>query len=175
MRQSGPGAVEIVAGYRPGAIGAVTQQHGLYYAGAWGLDRRFEAEVAVELADFIGRFDSERDGLWLAVDAGRIVGAIVIDGGDGQRPGARLRWFILEAGYQGRGLGRRLMQAAMDFAAARGYGEVYLMTFAGLDAARRLYEAWGFRLVEERRDTDWNEDGITHQTFVLRLDPTPPR
>lgn len=162
------GTVDIVAGFRPGAIGAVIQLHGRYYGTVWGLDRRFEAEVAAEFAEFAGRFDEVRDGLWLAVDGGRIVGSIVMDGGDGRRPGARLRWFILDPAYHGQGLGQRLMQAAMRFAVERGYGEVYLMTFAGLDAARRIYEAWGFRLLEERPGTDWNDGGVTHQTFVLK-------
>lgn len=161
--------VTICAGYRPGAIGEITAMHGRYYAEAWGLDRRFEIEVAQELAEFVARLRDDRDGLWLALDGARTVGAIVIDGGDGQRPGARLRWFILDPAYHGQGVGRRLMQAAMEFCRARGHAQVYLMTFAGLDAARRIYEAWGFRLVEERRDDDWNEAGVTHQTFVLTL------
>jgi hypothetical protein len=61
------------------------------------------------------------------------------------------------------------MDAAMAFAAERGYPQVYLMTFAGLDDARRIYDAWGFRLVEAHEDADWNEIGVTHQTMALSL------
>lgn len=164
-----PGSIDIVAGYRPGAIGAITALHGLFYGQVWGFDRRFEAEVAAELADFVRRFRDDRDGLWLALDGNRIVGSIAMDGGDGRRPGVRLRWFILDPAYQGLGLGRRLMQRAMAFAAERAYPAVYLMTFAGLDAARRLYDAHGFRLVAERKDADWNAGGVTHQTLVRTL------
>ena len=34
-------------------------------------------------------------------------------------------------------------------------GYAYLTTFAGLDAARRLYEEIGFTLTSEHADTTW--------------------
>ena len=43
-----------------------------------------------------------------------------------------------------------------------------LWTFAGLDAARRLYERAGFRLAEERRGTQWGIE-VTEQRFELCL------
>ncbi len=42
---------------------------------------------------------------------------------------------------------------------------VHLWTFRGLDAARRLYEANGFALVEEQPGRQWGEE-VIEQRFV---------
>lgn len=161
-----PDNIEIT-GYRPGALGRIVELHGSYYHQHWGFDVKFEAEVARELAEFLLRFDAVRDGLWLALARDRVAGSIVIDGG-GDPQSARLRWFVIEPALQGRGLGRRMLAEALAFCRRRRLARVHLDTFAGLDAARRLYEAQGFRLVGEHRDDDWGPP-VTHQTFELLL------
>jgi uncharacterized protein YhfF/GNAT superfamily N-acetyltransferase len=143
----------IVPGYLPGAIGAIAALHAHFYAREHGFGACFEAKVAGECAAFCSRFDPARDGLWLLVDGGRILGSIAIDGADADS--AHLRWFILADEVRGRGLGRRIIDAAMDFCRRAGHGSVYLTTFAGLDAARALYEEQGFRLVAEADGETW--------------------
>jgi len=138
-----------ITGYQPGAIGRITELHGTYYSKHWDLGLYFEAKVATELAAFLSRFNPARDGLWLAKVGGEIVGAIVIDGINAEGEGARLRWFILAENCQGRGIGNQLMQEAMTFCKNAGFKRVYLTTFAGLDAARHLYEKHGFRVCHE--------------------------
>jgi len=157
-----------IQGYLPGAIGRVTELHARYYRQYWGFDLNFEAEVATELSEFLKRFNPERDGFWLALQDEVIVGAAAIDGGGAGGGRARLRWFIVSPEHQGRGLGRRLMEEALDFCRRAGIRQVYLWTFQGLEPARRLYERFGFRLVEERRDQDWGPD-VVHQLFELDL------
>ena len=143
----------IVPGFLPGAIGSIATLHAAFYAREHGFGVLFEAKVAAECAAFCSRFDPARDGLWLLVDAGRILGSIAIDGADAG--GAHLRWFIVADEVRGRGFGRRMLRAAMDFCRRAGHGSVYLTTFAGLDAARALYEAQGFRLVAEADGETW--------------------
>lgn len=160
-------AAQIVAGYRPGALGAITALHGAYYHRHWQFGLVFEAKVATEMAAFLGDFVAGRDGLWLALDGERVVGGVAIDGSAAATAGARLRWFIVAEAQQGRGLGRQLLAAALAFCRAAGYRHVYLTTFAGLDAARRLYEQAGFVLVHEARDTHWGT-AVLEQTFAWR-------
>lgn len=143
----------IVPGYLPGAIGAIAALHADYYGREHGFGVLFEARVAAECAAFCSRFDPARDGLWLLVDAGRILGSIAIDGGGAG--GAHLRWFIVADAVRGCGLGRRMLEAAMAFCRRAGHGSVHLATFAGLDAARALYERQGFRLVSEADGETW--------------------
>ena len=143
----------IVPGYLPGAIGAIAALHAAFYERERGFGVFFEAKVAAECAEFCSRFDPASDGLWLLVNAGRILGSIAIDGaGPG---GAHLRWFIVADEVRGRGLGGRMLEAAMAFCRRAGHGSVYLTTFAGLDAARALYEQQGFRLVREAEGETW--------------------
>ena len=54
-------------GYLPGAIGRIAALHAHYYHRQAGFGVAFEAKVARELAGFCERYDSARDGLWLAL------------------------------------------------------------------------------------------------------------
>ena len=161
-------AIEIVKGYLPGALGRVAELHGDYYHRHWGFGLFFEAKVAIELAEFLKRYDEDRDGFWTARRNGRIEGTITLDGLHAGKQGAHLRWFILSDALRGQGAGNLLFDAALGFCRERGYGKVYLWTFEGLHAARHLYEKNGFRLVEERRGRQWGVD-VNEQRFECRL------
>lgn len=160
------GDVAILPGWRPGALGRVAELHGEYYHRGWGFGLFFEAKVATELAAFLERLDPERDGFWGAWRDGRLEGAVAIDGADAAA--AHLRWFIVADGLRGRGVGGRLVAEAVGFCRAAGHRRVVLWTFAGLDAARRLYGRHGFRLAEERRGARWGT-AVTEQRFELEL------
>ena len=134
-----------LSGYVPGVIGRITELHGTYYHANWDLDLYFEAKVATELADFLTRLNPAHDGAWIAQVEEEIIGSIFIDGQDAAGAGARLRWFIIDSDYQGFGLGHRLMKEALSFCKNQKFKRVYLTTFAGLAAARHLYEKFGFR------------------------------
>ena len=141
--------IEITSGYVPGAIGRITELHGTYYSLHWGLGLYFEAKVATELAEFMSRFRPKQDGAWLAKAEAQIIGGVFIDGADSDGEGARLRWFIVDPAYQGQGLGHHLIARAIAFCDRQQFRRVYLTTFAGLVAARHLYESYGFALCGE--------------------------
>jgi GNAT superfamily N-acetyltransferase len=144
-----------IGGYHPGAIGRVVEMHAAYYNNQWGFGLFFEAKVATELAEFLGRYDGRRDGFWTILRGNRVEGAIAIDGLKASAEGAHLRWFIVSPESNGGGWGRRLMTEAVAFCDRRAYRRIFLWTFAGLDAARHLYEAFGFRLVSEAEGERW--------------------
>ena len=160
--------IEVLEGYVPGAIGRVAQLHGIYYHQHWNFGLYFEAKVATELAEFLGRYEQSRDGFWTARRGDSIEGAITIDGLHASDQGAHLRWFILSDALRGQGIGSRLIGTAIDFCRERGYSGVYLWTFRGLEAARHLYEKAGFRLAEEREGRQWGTE-VVEQRFDLRL------
>ena len=156
-------------GYRPGDLGRVIWLHGDYYHRHWGFDLSFEAQEARELAEFLTRLDPARDLFLAGRLGGELAGAIAVDGGaDGQ--GVRLRWFIVDERHQGQGLGRGLIRRALDFCRRAGHRWVFLWTFEGLDAARRLYEEAGFTLAEERLVRQWGGE-VSEQRFDLLLLP----
>lgn len=160
--------VEVRGGYCPGAIGRVVELHAAYYHAHWGFGVVFEAKVSSELAEFFGRYDPRRDGFWTASVAGRVEGAITIDGLHAEDEGAHLRWFITSDTLRGQGVGTRLIRAALDFCRGNDYPRIYLWTFEGLDAGRHLYEKVGFQLVEQHRGTQWGAE-VTEQRFELYL------
>ena len=116
--------VEIAKGYIPGSIGRVAELHGTYYQAQWGFGLLFEAKVATELAEFLARYDAQRDGFWTAALEGRVEGSIAIDGSHAADQGAHLRWFILSTTLRGMGVGNRLINAAIDFCRSQGYPRV---------------------------------------------------
>jgi uncharacterized protein YhfF/GNAT superfamily N-acetyltransferase len=152
----------LVPGWLPGAIGALAALHAAFYSREHGFGVFFEAKVAGECAEFCSRLDPARDGLWLLVDGGRVLGAIAIDGSSAD--GAHLRWFIVADEMRGRGFGQRLLVAAMDFCRRAGHRRIFLTTFAGLDKARALYEGCGFRLVDEADGGTWGST-VREQRF----------
>jgi DNA-binding MarR family transcriptional regulator/GNAT superfamily N-acetyltransferase len=165
--------VRIVAGYRPGLIARITEMHALHYARTSGFGRRFESVVASGLSSFCERLDSPCNAIWTTVCGDEVVGSVAIDGED-LGPGiAHLRWFIVDDRVRGGGRGRQLLSAALAFADESGFAETHLWTFAGLAAARHLYESHGFVCVEERAGTQWGSE-VLEQRFV-RACPKRPR
>jgi DNA-binding MarR family transcriptional regulator/GNAT superfamily N-acetyltransferase len=159
---SGP---QIVEGYQPGCIGDVASLHARYYSEHSGFGVYFEKLVATGLAEFSELLPDPDRQLWLVVDNGRTLASIAIDGNAKTRV-AHLRWFIVDDSLRGLGIGRQLMTRAMAFVDER-FDETYLWTFKGLDAARHLYEAFGFHLAEEAEGTQWGE-AVVEQRFVRR-------
>lgn len=160
--------IKIHKGYLPGAIGRVVEMHGTYYADHWNFGPFFESKVAMELSEFINRYDSEQDVFMSVVRNGRIEGSLTIDGIHAAGEGAHLRWFIMSESLRGQGFGKRLIDEALVFCKARNYPRIYLWTFSGLYAARKLYEQAGFMLVHEQRGQQWGTE-VIEQKFVLHF------
>ncbi|SDH62444.1 DNA-binding transcriptional regulator, MarR family [Pseudomonas flavescens] len=167
-RLGAPGAAELVRiemGYRPGCIGRVAEMHADFYSLHWGFGQFFEAQVANGMAEFTGRLGNSRNGLWLAMQEGKIVGSVAIDGEHLSDNQAHLRWFVIDDGWRGAGLGRRLLSEALVFCDRQGFSATQLWTFQGLDAARRLYESFDFGLVEACRGRQWGAE-VVEQRFL---------
>jgi len=157
-----------LSGYAPGAIGRIAELHALYYSERWGFGLFFESKVAGELSEFLRRFKKGRDGFWVAKLGERIVGSIAIDGFNRDSNGAHLRWFIVSPENHGQGIGKTLIEEAINFCRRARFKRVYLWTFAGLDAARHLYEKSGFTLCEQHEGDQWGKR-VTEQMYELVL------
>ena len=151
MTSSSDDRVTVRHELRPGDLGRVTALHGDLYAAEYGFDHTFEAYVAGTLAEFGGTAPPGPGRLWLAERDGRLAGSIGIVGR--QDGAAQLRWLVLRPEARGRGLGRRLVEEALDYCRAEGYRTVFLWTVHVLTDAARLYAAAGFRMTEEQPAT----------------------
>ena len=160
--ENGPSLVE---GYRPGLLAEIVALHMAYYGPSWNFGAAFECKVAGELAHFLADMRPERDAIYTARDQdGALVGAIAVQGPTVSMDIAHLRWFIVAEPARGHGLGRALMRRALSFCDALECEASYLTTFAGLDAARRLYDHAGFKLVATSDRDQWN-GGVREQRF----------
>ena len=155
----------ISTGYRPGLIGRIAEMHANYYASHAGFGQFFESQVATGVAEFAGRLQDARNQVWVASLQGRVVGSVTIDGQDLGHNEAHLRWFIADEGCRGHGVGRRLMREAMAFCDQQGFAATQLWTFKGLDAARHLYDDFGFVLSHETEGEQWGSR-VTEQRFT---------
>lgn len=160
-------------GWRPGLLGRCIEMHARHYSAASGFGSKFEAIVAGGLSELATRLDRPCNAIWAGLIDDRIVGTIAIDGEDlnatdtpdAHRRLAHLRLFIVDPSARGSGLGKALLQEALTFVDRQDFTETHLWTFKGLDAARHLYEASGFRLVEERPGSQWGAH-VLEQRFV---------
>ena len=149
--------IALHGGYRPGVIAAVIALHMDYYAPVWRFGVKFETKLAREMGEFHDRLDPARDLFLAAVNSeGAVLGSITIDGMLADTEGAHLRWFIVDQHVMGSGIGKTLMSEACRFLDEHGYSRTYLTTFRGLEAARSLYERFGFRLVDELDEDSWS-------------------
>jgi len=123
---------------------------------------------ATELAALLSRYDERKDDFWTAPVGRRIEGSITIDAAHTLSEGVHSRWFIVSDELQGKGVGKQLINTAMDFCRSHGYKRVYLWTFEGLNAARHLYYKNGFRLVEQHKGSQWGRE-VNEQRFELEL------
>jgi ribosomal protein S18 acetylase RimI-like enzyme len=161
------GTVALRTTLRPGDLGTIVHLHGTLYAREYGFDPTFEAYVAGPLAEFVRAGDA-RARLWIAERGEQIVGCVAIVAAAPHT--AQLRWFLVDPGARGTGLGKRLLREAVAFCEACGYTSVILWTERSLTAAAHLYEAAGFRKVEEKPGRVWGKD-VVEEKYELQLPP----
>lgn len=135
---------------RPGDIGDILSMHGRLYYKEYGYTDRFEMYVAQSLAEFIEKYEPERNRIWVCEHNDRTIGTLVLlDRGDA----AQLRYYLLEPEYRGMGLGTKLMDSFMEFLRGCGYQSSYLWTTEQQLTAAKLYKRYGYQLTEEKPST----------------------
>jgi len=161
-----PHNVNIRCDLKPGDLGSVVSIHGMLYAQEYGFDHTFEAYVAAGAAEFAQAFDPREDRLWIAEVAGQTIGSIAVVGRSESE--AQLRWFLIHPNWRNLGLGRTLLQEALEFCRECGYKTICLWTVSNLTVATHLYKSVGFRKIEEKEGRVWGQM-ITEEQYVLHL------
>lgn len=119
-------AIRNVDDYPPGLIGTVTALFGRSIAASHHVDWTLDAMIAEQQVEFFRRFDPTLDRVWAAMERSVPLGALTIDGPRPGRESARLRFFILDEQLRGHGLGRQMLNLAIEFCRERGYQNVFL-------------------------------------------------
>lgn len=154
--------------FRAGDMGMIVARQSLIYRETYGWGPEIEALEAEVTARFLRNFKPGREQCWIAELDGAMAGAVFLtDEGEGL---CRLRLLHVEPFARGRGIGTMLVSTCVSFARMVGYGRITLWTHTILDAARRIYAAHGFRIVDVQMHEDFGMP-IQGETWNLDLDP----
>jgi DNA-binding MarR family transcriptional regulator/GNAT superfamily N-acetyltransferase len=143
---------------RIGDVGWAIERHGTLYAEEFGWNAEFEALVANLFARFASAHDAALERFWVAEVDGERMGCVFVVRNEHDQRTAQLRCLLVDPKARGLGLGRRLVDACIAFAKSAGYAKMTLWTNDVLAAARRIYVAAGFRLIEESRHHSFGHD-----------------
>ncbi len=120
----------------------------------------YDPQTAAELTDIEAHYPQPRSVFFVARMDGRIVGTTAVqEQGKGR---AVLKHQYVHPDYRRRGIGAKLLDAALVYCRVCGYREVELDTAPWMQQAQRLYRSRGFR------ETGRNEERVH---FRLALQP----
>ncbi len=152
---------------RPGDVGWIIHRQTVLYAQEYGWDWTYEGLASRILGAFVAEFDASREDGWVAERAGVVVGSIFLMKSDDAAV-AKLRLLYVEPSARGAGVGQRLVATCIARARELGYRQLTLWTNDILVAARRIYQAAGFRLVSEEPHHSFGHD-LVGQIWALDL------
>lgn len=153
---------------RVGDLGWVTYRQAVLYQQEYGWDWTYEGLVCGILGEFAAHFDASREDAWIAERDGQVVGSVFLmktDDGDV----AKLRLLYVDPVARGFGVGSQLVRMCIERARELGYRKLTLWTNEVLTSARKIYQAAGFKLIEENRHHSFGKD-LIGQTWTLDLE-----
>ncbi len=166
LEREDDGAAIVLRPPRVGDIAHVVARQAVIYAEEFGWNGTYEGLAAEIAGKFLQDFDPAVEGAWIAERSGRIIGSVfVVDAGKGV---AQLRLLYVEREARGLRVGRLLVDQVIAFARDKGYRKVRLWTQSDLVAARKLYAAAGFSLVESKPHHSFGRD-LTGEYWELSL------
>lgn len=110
------------------------------------------------------QLEENANGWFVAVSGGNVAGAISMHGHE--EFGLTLGMFV-DAPFRGKGAGRALLQAAIDWARSQGEPHLSLLVFSHNEAAIRLYESCGFVRREYYENDVTRQNGETWDTILM--------
>lgn len=142
---------------RPGDMGRIISMHGRLYAKEFGYGLSFEGYVAKTFFEFISHYNPTRDRIWIAEYEGELIGTIAAVGkGDT----ALLRWFLLDPSFRGLGLGKKLLNDAIDYCKEKGFKTIGLGTAGDLTTALAIYKKLGFEIIAQSENHEWRNNVV---------------
>ncbi len=158
----------ILRPHRIGDLGWMIHRQGILYNQQFGWNIGFESLIARIYHQFQEAPESPPKQLWVAEHNGGIVGSIFVMPTEGMEGSAQLRMLYVEPSARGQGVGTALVAQAVSFAKEKGYTRMRLWTHTIQEAARRVYAAAGFTVVETIEEDNFGK-AMTGEIWELRF------
>ena len=157
---AGPGNIPAIGirRYAPGDGNRALSVMKRVYIDEMGWRNTFLREAVTALKDMLLTHDSKRELFLLAESEQAPVGVMFL-----KRKSARvafLRWLTVTREVRNRGLGKALLECAVDFSRNAGYDSMQLVTVDSLQYAQEFYRRQGFTETGRRRETVWEMDMV---------------
>ncbi|TCZ80874.1 GNAT family N-acetyltransferase [Paenibacillus albiflavus] len=144
----------------------IVNSHWRIYSREYHFDDSFRNFIIQSVNHFMENCNVKREQIWILEVDGQRRGSIgIVDSGADV---AQLRWLLIEPECRGNGHGRELLHKAIQHAINCKYHKVILWTNSALLAARNLYEEFGFKICELRKEILSNQE-ITEERWELEL------
>ncbi|WP_336805617.1 helix-turn-helix domain-containing GNAT family N-acetyltransferase [Bacillus subtilis] len=131
-----------------------------FYAEAHGWDDTF-------LAYLQETFDADIEKIWIAESGGKFAGSVGLVKHDEKT--VQLRWFLVDADFQGRGLGTQLLEHLVAYCQDMKFDRIFLWTVSTMAEARPLYEKFGFKISEVKQEAPLWGQQLTEERWDLEL------
>ncbi|AQX04791.1 bifunctional helix-turn-helix transcriptional regulator/GNAT family N-acetyltransferase [Elizabethkingia meningoseptica] len=154
-------------GLKPGDIGYLIYLHGILYSKESGYSQQFEAYVAKTFYDFFEHYSPEHDRIWLAEYNQQIIGSVAIINHSEHE--VQLRWFLTHPVFRGTGIGKKLLNTALDYCRERNYKNVFLLTTSVQQRAIEMYKKAGFVQTQATELNQWGKT-MHEERFDLNLE-----
>ena len=168
LGEPAPPTPVILRPQRIGDIGWMVHRQGILYNQQFGWNGDFEALIAGIYSQYHAAPTTPAKDLWVAEQRGQIVGSIFVMPSEGLPGSAQLRMLYVEPATRGQGVGATLVRQAVSFARANGYERMRLWTHTIQQAARRLYAAAGFAIVETIEEDNFGK-AMTGEIWDMRF------
>ncbi|WP_195694557.1 GNAT family N-acetyltransferase [Priestia megaterium] len=139
----------------------IIDSHYKIYNKEYKYDLSFKKFVSNSVNQYIKKANNSLENIWILDIDGCPKGSISIKSVN--EDVSQLGLFLVDPSLRGTGLGKQLVQMAIDFCKERNYKKVVLWTNSELVAARRIYENKGFQLIETRNLILSNKELIEEQ------------
>ena len=150
---------------KPGDLGYIIHLHGEIYEKESGFSTDFEGYVIKTFYDFLKNYSPDNDHIILAEYENEIVGCIAVVHHVEE---AQLRWFLIQSDFRGTGIGKRLLNDALDYCKIKEYNNIYLTTSNIQKRAIDIYKKVGFILTESTEVSQWGTK-FQEERYDLKL------
>jgi len=133
-------------------------QHQIIYPAEYGLSSAFVNDVNKIIHQYVEHFDARKECILIAEVDGRRLGSIAIAKSDDKT--AQLRFFLIEPEGRGKGIGKKLIETALEFCSEKDYTHIFLETLSKLKTARHIYKSKGFEITHTQENSEWGKDLI---------------